>query len=295
MLALVAGQGALPVAVASAQSKQPLICALAGHVPDGLHVDIAFRIEHLGTFIITLKNKGVTEVCLCGAIMRPQIDPSQIDAATLPLVPIMARSIAGGEDSALRAVIGIFEQAEFAVRAAHELAPDLIPPQGMLSKVMLPDDAHTDVAAALRVSVSQGAADLGQACIIRGGAVLAREDSRGTDAMLRGLTKGAPPFMGDADPVSDIMDMAGDLLGGVADWLTGDTTQPSTRAGLFYKGPKPGQDTRVDLPTIGPRTVELAAAAGLAGLVIASGGVIVLDRPRVIEAVNGAGLFLWVR
>ena len=58
MLALVAGQGALPVAVASAQSKQPLICALAGHVPDGLHVDIAFRIEHLGTFITTLKNKG---------------------------------------------------------------------------------------------------------------------------------------------------------------------------------------------------------------------------------------------
>ena len=66
MLALVAGQGALPVAVASAQSKQPLICALAGHVPDGLHVDIAFRIEHLGTFITTLKNKA----CNRGLLVR---------------------------------------------------------------------------------------------------------------------------------------------------------------------------------------------------------------------------------
>jgi len=295
MLALVTGQGALPAAVAAAQAQRPLVCALAGNDPDGLQPDISFRIEHLATFMETLKVKAVTEVCLCGAIVRPQIDPSQIDAATLPLVPVMAKSIEGGEDSALRAVIGIFEQAEFTVRAAHELAPDLIPPQGILSRAMLPDDAHTDVAAALRVSASQGAADLGQACIIRGGAVLAREDSRGTDAMLRGLTKGAPPFMGDADPVSDIMDMAGDLLGGVADWLTGDATQPSTRAGLLYKGPKPGQDTRVDLPTIGPRTVELADAAGLAGIVIASGSVIVLDRPRVIEAVNAAGLFLWVR
>lgn len=295
MLALVTGQGALPAAVAAAQAQRPLVCALAGNDPDGLQPDISFRIEHLATFMETLKVKAVTELCLCGTIVRPQIDPSQIDAATRPLVPKIAKAIARGEDSALRAVIGLFEQAGFTVRAAHELAPELIPPQGMLSRAMLPDDAHSDVAAALRVSASQGVADLGQACIIRGGAVLAREDARGTDAMLEGVAKGAAPLLGSADPVSDMMDMAGDLLGSVADWLSGDATQHAMRSGLFYKAPKPGQDMRVDLPTIGPRTVELVAAAGLSGIVIASGGVIVLERSRVIETVNATGLFLWVR
>ena len=295
MLALVTGQGALPAAVAAAQAQRPLVCALAGNDPDGLQPDISFRIEHLATFMETLKVKAVTELCLCGTIVRPQIDPSQIDAATRPLVPKIAKAIARGEDSALRAVIGLFEQAGFTVRAAHELAPELIPPQGMLSRAMLPDDAHSDVAAALRVSASQGVADLGQACIIRGGAVLAREDARGTDAMLEGVAKGAAPLLGSADPVSDMMDMAGDLLGSVADWLSGDAVQHAMRSGLFYKAPKPGQDMRVDLPTIGPRTVELVAAAGLSGIVIASGGVIVLERSRVIETVNATGLFLWVR
>jgi len=295
MLALVTGQGALPAAVAAAQAQRPLVCALAGNDPDGLQPDISFRIEHLATFMETLKVKAVTELCLCGTIVRPQIDPSQIDAATRPLVPKIAKAIARGEDSALRAVIGLFEQAGFTVRAAHELAPELIPPQGMLSRAMLPDDAHSDVAAALRVSASQGVADLGQACIIRGGAVLAREDARGTDAMLEGVAKGAAPLLGSADPVSDMMDMAGDLLGSVADWLSGDAAQHAMRSGLFYKAPKPGQDMRVDLPTIGPRTVELVAAAGLSGIVIASGSVIVLERSRVIETVNATGLFLWVR
>ena len=174
MLALVTGQGALPAAVAAAQAQRPLVCALAGNDPDGLQPDISFRIEHLATFMETLKVKAVTELCLCGTIVRPQIDPSQIDAATRPLVPKIAKAITRGEDSALRAVIGLFEQAGFTVRAAHELAPELIPPQGMLSRAMLPDDAHSDVAAALRVSASQGVADLGEACIIRGGAGLAR-------------------------------------------------------------------------------------------------------------------------
>jgi hypothetical protein len=295
MLALITGQGALPAAVAAACAERPVICALEGHAPEGLQTDLTFRIEHLGTLLSTLKHKGVTEVCFCGAIARPQIDPTQIDTATMPLVPVIAAAVAGGEDSALRAVIGVFEQAGFLVRATHDLAPDLIPPTGILTRTMVHEDAQADVAVALRVSAAQGAEDLGQACVIRGGAVLAREDARGTDAMLEALVGGASPLTGDGEPVADMMDMAGDLLGSAADWLSGDTLPAVARGGLLFKAPKPGQDTRIDLPTIGPRTVDLSVAAGLRGIVIAAGGVMVLDRPRVVETLNAAGLFLWVR
>ena len=64
---------------------------------------------------------------------------------------------------------------------------------------------------------------------------------------------------------------------------------------MLYKAPKPGQDWRADLPAIGVETVRKAAEAGLAGVVIAAGGVIVLDRDAVIREADARGLFLWAR
>jgi DUF1009 family protein len=78
---------------------------------------------------------------------------------------------------------------------------------------------------------------------------------------------------------------------------TGATLRPDPNGarGVLYKAPKPGQDRRVDLPALGPRTVAHAAAAGLAGIAWAAGGVILLDRPATIAAAQEAGLFLWAR
>jgi len=64
---------------------------------------------------------------------------------------------------------------------------------------------------------------------------------------------------------------------------------------VLVKGPKPGQDRRIDMPAIGPATVRGAAAAGLAGIVIEAGGVMVLDRATVIDLADRLGLFVWVR
>lgn len=291
MLALIAGRGALPAAVAAAQNDRPVICVLEGYAPDGLNADLEFRIETLGTFMATLTDMGVTEVCFCGAIDRPRIDPTRIDAATLPLVPVVAAAVAAGEDSALRAIIGLFEDAGMAARAAHDLAPELVLPAGQPTKSQAPQTAAADVAVALKVLADQGAADMGQACVIKSAQILAREDAGGTDAMLRALNKTAAPLIGDGDTISDMMDVAGDALGTAADWLSGD----HPRAGLLFKAPKPDQDLRIDLPTIGPTTVQGAIDAGLGGIVIAAGGVIVLDQSRVIDMMDDAGMFLWVR
>ncbi|WP_223421150.1 LpxI family protein [Tateyamaria pelophila] len=294
MLALITGRGGLPIAVAEALATRPLVCALNGQGPDGLIPDITFRIEHLGTLLSTLKSAAVTDVCLCGSIDRPRLDLDKVDTATAPLLPVLAGAVASGEDSALRAVIGIFEQAGFGVRAAHDLAPDLLPPAGLLTSAPVPQEAGSDVALALRVLEAHGAADLGQSCVIQNGTVLAREDARGTDAMLEGL--GPTPVATDRpDPFSGMMDMAGDLLGDAADWLSGDAKPDAVRAGMLFKAPKPGQDHRIDLPTIGPVTAEKASAAGLAGIVIAQGGVIVLEQARVLDKLNAAGMYLWVR
>ncbi|WP_108814182.1 LpxI family protein [Loktanella sp. Alg231-35] len=258
MLALIAGTGALPPALVACLPARPLICAMAGFAP-ALTPDVTFRIEHLGSFLANLKARGVDEVCMAGAVRRPDIDQTKIDAATLPLVPRIASAIAKGDDGALREIIGIFEEAGLAVRAAHQIAPGLLPDAGVPTKTIITDQTRDDAALAEQIIAQMGAADAGQACLVRGGHVLAREDQSGTDAM---IAKFAPVDAKQAE---------------------------------LFKAPKPTQDRRADLPVIGPDTARNAAAAGLAGIVIEAGGVMVLDQPKVLATLDAAGLFLWVR
>ncbi|WP_299150039.1 UDP-2,3-diacylglucosamine diphosphatase LpxI [uncultured Tateyamaria sp.] len=293
MLAVIAGQGALPGVVARAQPTSPLICSLVGNDPADLSVDLRFRVEHLGSFLADLTTRGVREVCFCGRIDRPAVDPTQIDAQTAPMVPTLAAAVAGGEDKALRAIVTLFEEAGLVVVGAATLTPDLLPAQGCPTRMPAPPATESDVAVALNVLGDQARADVGQACVIRDRIVIAREETAGTDAMLDGL--GATTLAD--DPFGAAMDVVGNVLDTAADWLSGSENAPpaSPRRGILFKAPKPGQDRRVDLPTIGPGTVARAAQAGLEGIVIEEGGVMVLDLAEVIADLDARGMFLWVR
>ena len=260
MLALIAGSGGLPATVAAAQQEPPVICALEGFAPEGLAVDYPFRLEQLGTLLADLQAHGVTEVCFCGAIQRPAVDPAAIDAATMSLVPVLMQAIASGDDGALRAVIGIFEDRGFTVRAAHELAPEVLAPEGVLTATW-PDDALCeDEKRGRAVLAVLAPLDVGQGCVAGAGQIWAIETTGGTDHMLRTL----PP------------------------------AAAKTRA-LLIKSPKAGQDLRVDMPTVGPETIDAVADAGLAGLVIVAGQTILLSRAETIRRADEAGLVLWSR
>lgn len=260
MIALIAGTGALPGAVAAQMQVPPLVCALEGNEPDSLTVDVTFRLETLGTFLAVLRDNGVQRLCMSGAIGRPSIDPNAIDAATRPLVPVIGKAMASGDDGALRAAITIFEAAGLHVSGAHEIAPDLLPPKGCLTDATPGKQDRADAVRAAGIIAVMAGLDIGQACVVRGHQALAIEGSFGTDWMLRCLT-----------------------------------TRPDAGGGLLFKAPKPNQDRRVDLPVIGPDTITAACAAGLGGVVIEAGGVMVLDRARVMSECNRLGLFLWVR
>ncbi|WOI34085.1 LpxI family protein [Tritonibacter scottomollicae] len=260
MIALIAGRGALPAELIARLPERPLVCAMAGSEPDTVEAEITFRLEQLGSFLEQLKAENVTEICLAGAVTRPQIDPSAIDAATLPLVPVLQAAIAAGDDGALRAVIAILEESGFAVKGAHEIAPDLLMDEGVPTQVKPGEIDKADAERASVIAFGLSAADIGQACAVRAGQAIAIETLFGTDWMLASLA-----------------------------------TRPDGQGGLFYKAPKAGQDRRADLPTIGPATVEGAAMAGLNGIVLEAEGVIVLDREEVIAACDRRGMFLWLR
>ncbi len=294
MLALIAGTGDLPAALVARLPEKPLICALDGFAPS-LPVDITFRIEHLGTFRDMLRRMGVTEVCFAGAVRRPVIDPDQVDKATAPLVPRIAQAIGQGDDGALRIIIAIFEEHGLSVRAAHDIAPDLLPDQGIPTKAKPQDWHHADALVGEACIAQLGAVDQGQACIVRVGQVAATEDINGTEAMIARFYAPYDEPMAD-DPVEFVIDLAGSAIGAVSEWVSGEKPPPVTADdGILFKAPKPAQDRRADLPLIGPDTAMQAAQAGLAGIVVEADGVLVLGLPTVVEILDAQGMFLWIR
>ncbi len=273
MIALIAGTGLLPAVLTEhlrGQAKPFTVCALQGNLPT-LSADLSprvFRLEHLGSLIADLHAEGVRSVCFAGAITRPQIDPTQIDARTRPLIEQIAGALRAGDDGALRVVLGVFEQHGFTVASVQELMPSLVPSAGVLSQRKPDDQDGADAGRAAGVLAAMGRSDIGQSCVVSGGQVLALEALPGTDWMLRSL----------AELPSHRIPAAG-----------------ARGRGVFYKAPKPGQDRRADLPVVGPDTLQACARAGLRGLVIEEGGVIVLEQARVIEWADAANMFVWVR
>ena len=269
-LALIAGSGRLPALMLAALDPgqdAPVIAEMDGFAAEGLgdRPVERFRIERLVPFFDRLHDLGVTRVAFAGAVRRPPLDPALFDPRTAALVPRVMAAIQSGDDAALRTVIALFEEAGFAVLGTADLAPALLPDAGVLGRVQPTAQDARDATRAADIVAALGAVDVGQGAVVARGLCLAVEALPGTDAMLAGLASLPRPAA---------------------------LAAPS---GLLYKAPKPGQDRRIDLPSLGPGTVAAAAAAGLAGIAFEAGGVLLLDRAETVAAADAAGLFLWSR
>ena len=264
--ALIAGRGALPAALASAMPEKPLVTSMEGHAPEGLVVDLSFRVERLVPFLRALEREGVEEVVFAGAVTRPRLDPALLDADTASLLPRLMQAMAAGDDATLRVVIALFEEFGFAVAGVEDVAPALLPGPGVLVGTISEQD-KADALRAAEIVQALGAVDVGQGAVVVQGLCLGVEALPGTDAMLEAVAGLKPGLRPD----------------------------PARGRGLAFKAPKPGQDRRIDLPTLGPETLRAVAAAGLGGLVFQAGGVICLDLAGMKRLGGELGLFLWAR
>lgn len=260
-LAIIAGSGRLPAMLAEAE-PDALIVAF-----DGTEVSLPepriqrHRIEKLGGLFKSLKQAGVTRVVMGGAWARPEISPLKADALMLRLAPRIMQAIKGGDDGILRLVIEVFEDQGFAVMGAHEVRPDLTVAPGQIAGPKPRSEAMVDLPRARAILDALAPVDVGQGCVVADGLCLGIETLQGTDALLR--------FVGETPPR-----------------LRGN------RRGVLVKWPKRGQDLRVDMPAIGPQTIEAAAKAGLEGIAIAAHKVLILDRPGVEAACTRHKIFL---
>jgi DUF1009 family protein len=268
-LGLIAGGGGLPVEIADhcSRSGRPLfVIRLKGFAGPDLEpfAGAEIGLAELGKCLKALRRARCQAVCLAGQVSRPDFGALIPDLRGLAALPGVIAAARRGDDALLRFLVGEFEKEGFAVEGAHEVMNDLGLAAGPLAAAAPRSEDADDIARALEIARALGRLDVGQGAVVCRGLVLAVEAAEGTDAML-----------------ARVAELPAHLRG-----------QPGAGVGVLAKTPKPIQETRVDLPTIGPATVEAVARAGLAGIVGETGRLLVLERERVISLADELGVFI---
>lgn len=263
-LGIVAGGGILPgqvAAAAIAAGRDVFVVGLETFADPSVLAPYPHEFARLGAasrIRELLRTHGCQDLVLVGAVRRPSLATLRPDALAIRLLGRIGRAAFAGDDRLLTALIRVLNEEGFRVVGADSVLQQALAPGGLLSQAAPDRDALADIERGRAVARALGAVDVGQACVVQQGIVLAVEAAEGTDAMLARAGEVAREGPG----------------------------------GVLVKLIKPGQERRVDLPTLGAKTIRLAAAAGLRGIAFEANGTLFADRLATIAAANEVGLFL---
>ena len=260
-LGILAGGGALPQKLIDACADQGInvfIVGFEGQTDARLlsaHDHISVKIGQAGKVINALRHHGITDLVLIGSIKRPSFKEMKPDLKAAKFLMRHGYK-ALGDSGLLSALRTLLEDEGFQVHGIHHFAPDLLVQAGVIGAYKPSEKDWADIRVGIETALDLGRQDLGQACAVRDGRVLDREDAAGTDAMLKRLEG------------------------------QGNT------GGVLVKLCKPQQDLDLDLPTIGLRTVENAIQAGLVGIVVHAGKSLMVDSEQLKDLADRHKVFV---
>ena len=267
-LAIICGGGTLPFAVADAVTKcgrRVVLFAIRGWADPKRVVDYPHcwaALGQFGAFCRLARREGCQDVVLIGSMVRPAIWQIRPDLKTLRLLPRIFGMFRGGDDYLLKGVAAIFEEHGFRLLGAHAVAPEILMPEGALGRERPTERDNADIAKGLAFLTAASPFDVGQAVVVADARVLAIEAAEGTDSLLERIAQ---------------LRQTGRIASG---------------RGVLVKAAKRNQDRRLDLPSIGPQTVEGAARAGLAGIAVVAGSTVVAEPAQIGAIADRAGLFV---
>lgn len=269
-LGIVAGRGPIPLAVAEAAREEGRAVFIVG-IPGETEKEIEcfphewIKLGALGRTVRAFKSAGCEELVMIGPLTRPELSSLKLDWGGVKFLSRFVKLMRQGDDGLLRGFVDFFEKDHgFRVIPAEQVLKGLAAPPGCWTVKRPDEQAERDIVRGRDLLNTIGRFDMGQGTVICRGIVLAIEGPEGTDAMLTRVA-GLPPSLRAAE---------------------------GSRAGVLVKLPKPDQDRRVDLPTIGVTTVENAARAELAGIAVETSGALVVEFEKLIARANELGLFV---
>ena len=269
-LALICGGGTLPLAVADSAAKRGrdlVLFPISGHAEPATVARYRhhwLRVGQFGAFTRLARAAGCRDVVWIGGLVRPSLWSLRPDFLAIKSLPKIIRAYRGGDNHLLTGVSKLFEEQGFRLVGAHEVAPEILVPEGALGQVDASEKDREDIAFGFAYLQASGAFDVGQAAVVAERRVLAVEAAEGTDQM----------------------------LARVAELRANGRIGVAPGAGVLVKAPKPGQDHRFDLPSIGPQTVIGVARAGLAGIAVVADKTVIADAENVVREADRSGIFV---
>jgi UDP-2,3-diacylglucosamine hydrolase len=268
-LAILCGAGAFPLEVAGEArraGREPFLVGIVGATDSAIEAypHVWVRIGEVGKLFAALRGRAIAELVIIGAMTRPELADLRVDWGAVKRAAGLAQMFRRGDNGLLAGIAEIIEREGVRVVGAHEVAPRLLVPVGPIGARLASAEDETDIAFGVGLLASLSTFDAGQGAIIAAGRVLAIEAAEGTDAM----------------------------LARAAEMRANGRLRLAGRAGVLVKAPKRGQDLRLDMPAIGPKTVEGAVKAQLRGVAVAAGRVLVLERELCARKADAAGLFV---
>jgi DUF1009 family protein len=268
-LAILCGGGDFPIQLATAAIQQGRNLVLAGIVGAAdarieAFPHFWFHLGQVGKLFRSLKERGILEVAIVGAVTRPELGDLRLDWGAVRRLEGLASLFRGGDNRLLVGVAQLFESEGIAVVGIHQIAPQLLVSPGVLGALSPSTQAQADARKGADLIAALSPFDVGQAAVVANGRILAIEAAEGTDSM----------------------------LSRVADLRGSNRLRLKGRSGVLVKAPKRDQDMRLDLPAVGPTTIEGARRAQLEGVALAAGRVLIADRVLFVKTANEAGLFV---
>jgi DUF1009 family protein len=257
-IGIIAGSGQFPFLVARGAAERGLgvvICGIAGNADPALaelaEDFIMLHVGQLNKLIRFFKSRKVVRLCMAGAVNKVRALDIRPDFRVAGLIIRLAGK---GDDALLRAVADTLQGEGLSVVRPDDLVPQLRCSPGVLGKIQPDVYTRKDMEFGIAIAEKTGAMDIGQCVTVRRGIVVAVEAVEGTDAAL----------------------IRGGELGG-----EGCTA---------IKVLKPGQDVRMDLPSVGAGTLEIMARYRYACLAFEARGTLFFDREAALAKADAAGI-----
>jgi UDP-2,3-diacylglucosamine hydrolase len=264
VLGLIAGTGRLPqqlIEACKAANRPIFVLAFDESADPALLDGVPHAVVSLGSVgeaLDRLRAANVQEIVMAGRIGRPALTDLRPDLAGVRLLGRLGAGLFAGDDAMFKVIVSFLEDEGFTVIGSGDVLKDLLAPEGVMGRIH-PDTQHmADIALGFKAAKLLGTLDIGQAVVVENGYVLGLEAAEGTDSLLERCA----------------------LL----------KKDPS--GGVLIKARKPQQEVRVDLPAIGPKTIETVHACGMRGVAVEAGGSIIIDREETVARADALGVFL---
>ena len=220
----------------------------------------SISIGQFGKIISILKENNCKKVLFAGKVARPNFSKLKLDFKGIYYIPAIIKASKLGDAAILKEIIKILAQNRVKTENSLRYNPELALKKGNYSKIKPNNKDRSDIKIAIKTLNNLGQYNFSQGVVVRNKQLISVEGKDGTKKMLK------------------------------------DSTSKKFRNhGILVKFPKKKQDLRVDLPTIGLKTLKQCKATGLKGIVVKSKHNIFLDKDKCIDFANKNKMFIIVK